>query len=225
VVYPYSSTTTYFVNGADLNPIGLWEFSVPVTLNTSFQLNAAISSSAKDQKLEGTFRDGSAFASGTASIGYPLSRASQTQSSSFLQAADSSPSNGVYLGGIESVMQDGASIPFSVSSESGTNWQQSQIPLVAAVPEPSVFAMLVSGTLCLIGVLSRRTRQRHTLRTRSLGVIRHVRHHHHRHLLRQRSSCQGTVSALTLAVRRAMEASSRCRQIAVDSAQTLRHSP
>jgi len=68
--------------------------------------------------------------------------------------------NSAYWGGIRSVTDsNGAALSnWSVSSASGTDWQQSVIPTTGGVPEPSSWAMLIAG-FGLVGAMQRR-RQR-----------------------------------------------------------------
>ncbi len=65
--------------------------------------------------------------------------------------------NSAYWGGIRSVTNsNGAQLmDWSVSSGSGTNWQQSFIPATGAVPEPASWAMLIAG-FGLVGATQRR---------------------------------------------------------------------
>ena len=65
--------------------------------------------------------------------------------------------NSAYWGGIRSVTDSngGQLMDWSVSSGSGTNWQQSFIPATGAVPEPASWAMLIAG-FGLVGATQRR---------------------------------------------------------------------
>ena len=65
--------------------------------------------------------------------------------------------NSAYWGGIRSVTDGNGAVlaDWSVSSVSGTNWQQSFIPATGAVPEPAAWAMLIAG-FGLVGAMQRR---------------------------------------------------------------------
>jgi len=65
-----------------------------------------------------------------------------------------------YWGGIADVTVDGASVPFTLTSQSGHDWTQSSIP--SAVPLPAAVWLFGSALLGLIGVGRRRGAERPT---------------------------------------------------------------
>jgi hypothetical protein len=65
--------------------------------------------------------------------------------------------NSAYWGGIRAVTDGNGNVlnDWSVTSGSGTNWQQSFIPTTGAVPEPAAWATLIAG-FGLVGAMQRR---------------------------------------------------------------------
>ena len=61
-----------------------------------------------------------------------------------------------YYAGISSFSLDGVSVPFSITSQTGTDWTQSQ---VSNVPEPASYALMLGG-LGFMGVFAARRRTR-----------------------------------------------------------------
>ena len=113
-----------YVNGVPGNALGFFEYSVPFTFGVPFTLQ---------MELRGfAFAD----ASGTATASMSMDAM-----------------NSFDWAGIQGVTADGAVVPFSLTSASGTDWTQSMAP---AVPEPESWLLMFAGLSVLMAAVKRR---------------------------------------------------------------------